>query len=283
MSEISKTSMFMSRLATLKQGQSTEKSNSVKSPADGAVPARPTAVQNNHNLTEPVTIVVSSLNEKVQDLQKLLDKVEKSISTLASSRDHVQNAVGLLEEAGGITIRARDTLKTAAGYEGNKDRLVELEDRFTAVLEKLDNLVNSAISGDVNLLKGETLTTTFDAEGKNQFNTTGLNLSPEALEFRNPDFSSLEKVQDARIDVMNAIDIGTTLRHIISSDLMLLQTRQEFSQSTISTLAEGAQSIPVADLGDEAANLLALQIRQQLTDSDIQLAAESQQHLLRQF
>ncbi|PZP57129.1 MAG: hypothetical protein DI586_01510 [Micavibrio aeruginosavorus] len=226
---------------------------------------------------------MTSLNEKAQDLQKLLDTVEKSISTLATSRDQVQNAIGILEEAGGITIRARDTLKTSAGYDGNKDRLAELETRYSAALEKLDALVNNPATGGVNLLKGESLTTSFDSAGKSQFTTTGLDLSPEALEFRNPDFSSLEKVQDARIDVMNAIDIGTTLRHIISSDLMLLQTRQEFSQSTISTLSEGAEAIPVGNLGDEAANLLALQIRQQLSDTDVQLAAESQQHLLKQF
>ncbi len=280
MSEISKTSMFMSRLATLKQGQVANP----KAVDDGKPsPSSATNIQNTQNLSEPVTIVVSSLNEKVQDLQKLLHKVEKSISTLATSRDHVQNAVGLLEEAGGITIRARDTLKTAAGYEGNKDRLAELETRFTAVLEKLDTLVNSATTNNVNLLKGETLTTSFDEDGKSQFTTSGLDLSPEALEFRNPDFSSLASVQDARIDVMNAIDIGTTLRHIISSDLMLLQTRQEFSQSTITTLAEGADTIPLTDLGDEAANLLALQIRQQLSESDVPLAAEGQQHLLKQF
>lgn len=281
MSEISNTSMFMSRLATLKQGQT---ANAAKTTTDGKTPAQSATVQNSNATSEPVTIVVTSLNEKVQDLQKLLDKVEKSIATLTASRDLVQEAVGILEEAGGITVRARDTLKTAAGFEGNKDRLAELETRFTGALEKLAQIVDKASINGVNLLKGETLETSFDEFGKNQFITSGLNLSPEALEFRNPDFSSLEKIQDARIDVMNAMDIGTTLRHILSSDLILMQTRQEFSEATISTLTAGAETIPIAaNLGDEAANLLALQIRQQLSETDTPLAAEGQQHLLKQF
>lgn len=222
------------------------------------------------------------LNEKVQDLQKLLDGIDKNISTLATSRDLAQVTVGLLEEAGGITVRARDTLKTAAGYEGNKGRIAELETRFTATLEKLAQLVDSASVNGVNLLRGETLQTDFDQKGKSQFITTGLDMTPEALEFRRPDFSTVEKVQDSRIDVMNAMDIATTLRHVLSSDLMLMQTRQEFSQSTILTMNAGAD-IAVADLGDEAASLLALQLRQQLTGSDDSLAAEGQQHILKQF
>lgn len=272
--EISQTSMFMSRLASLKQGQNADKNATVKTNTSGV--SAPTSIGQTDQ------IVVTSLNEKVQDLQKLLDGVSKNISTLATSRDFANKAVGILEELGGITVGARDTLKTKAGYEGNKDRLADLENKYTSALEKLGQLVDSANVNNVNLLKGETLTTSFDAEGKSRFETTGLDLSPQALEFRKPDFSSLEKVQDARIDVMNAIDVGTTLRHVLSSDLMLMQTRQEFSQNTISTLNAGAD-IPVADLGDEAANLLALQIRQQLGSSDSSLASESQQHILKQF
>lgn len=278
MSEISQTSMFMSRLASLKQGQAADKT---ATKTDN--PNTKTALAaSSTTSSEPVTIVVTSLNQKVQDLQKLLDGVEKNISTLTSSRELADQAIGILEEAGGITVRARDTLKTSAGYEGNKDRLAELETRYTAALEKLSTLVDKASVNGVNLLKGETLSTSFDQDNKTQFTTTGLDLTPETLEFRNPDFSTLENVQDSRIDVMNAMDIGTTLRHIISSDLILMQTRQEFSQQTISTLAAGAD-IPVADLGDEAASLLALQLRQQLTESDVPLADESQQHLLKQF
>ena len=277
--EISQTSMFMSRIATLKKSQASgvaaDKNATINSgAAQSAASTTP--------LAQSDKIVVTSLNEKVQDLQKLLDSVAKNISALSTSRDRASEAVGILEEAGGLTVRARETLKTNAGYEGNKDRLSALETAFTGALEKLAQLVDSSNVAGVNLLKGETLTTSFDAEGKNIFETSGLDISPEVLEFRKPDFSSLEKVQDSRIDVMNAIDVATTLRHVLSSDLMLMQTRQEFSQNTISTLSEGA-NIPVADLGDEAANLLALQIRQQLSASDASLASESQQHILKQF
>ena len=276
--EISQTSMFMSRLAQLKQAKTA--SADTGAPKQIQTPASSTATP----LAEPVSIVVTSLNEKVQDLQNLLDGIEKNISLLASSRDRVNEAIGVLEEAGGITVRARDTLKTAAGYDGNKDRIAELENRFNATLEKLGKLVDDSAKGGVNLLKGETLSTILDSSGKSSSSTTGIDLSPTALDFRKPDFTSLASVQDSRIDVMNALDIATSLRHVLSSDLMLMQTRQEFSIETISTLSEGAKATPsAAGIGDEAASLLALQLRQQLSESDISLASESQQFLLKQF
>jgi len=276
--EISQTSMFMSRLAQLKQAKA--------APSDGPFPARNAAAPATPApppSSEPVSIVVTSLNEKVLDLQKLLDGIGKNITALATSRDRADEAIGILEEAGGITVRARDTLKTAAGYEGNKDRIAELEKRFSGALEKLSHLVEGSSLNGINLLKGDTLSIALDNTGKNQLATTGIDLSPETLEFRNPDFKTASGVQDSRIDVMNALDIATTLRHVLSSDLMLLQTRQEFSLETISTLSEGAKAMPSQNIGDEAASLLALQLRQQLSENDLPLAGESQQFLLKQF
>jgi hypothetical protein len=233
---------------------------------------------------ETTTLAMSSLHQKAHDLHKLLDTLDRSITTLTSSRDSINEVVALIEEAGGITIRARDTLKTAAGYEGNKDRLAELENRYKTVLAKIDATVAAADIRGVNLLKGHTLTTSFgDRTGGSDLVTHGYDLTSAGLEFRTPDFSSPFKVQDSRIDVMNGIDIAVTLRHQVTSDIMLIQTRQEFSQNTIETLNAGASSIRLNDLGEEAANLLALQIRQQLGETDESLASESQRHLLKQF
>jgi protein subunit release factor B len=82
---------------------------------------------------------------------------------------------------------------------------------------------------------------------------------------------------------MNGIDIAVTLRHQVTSDMMLIQTRQEFSQNAMASLNAGSEKIELKDLGDEAANLLALQIRQQLSETVEPLASEAQQSLLKQF
>lgn len=282
-SQIPMTSSLMTRLLGLKSAQTTGTEKTAvptavgdKTKISAQTEAAPTA-------TETTTIAVTSLNQKAQDLQKLLDTLDTSISTLNTARDTINDVVALAEEAGGITVRARDTLKTAAGYEGNKDRLAELEARFQSVIAKIDAAVEKAAVKGVNLLKGDTLITKFDNDGRSALDTQGTDLTAAGLGFRKPDFSNAFKVQDSRIDVMNAIDIAVTLRHQVSSDAMLIQTRQEFSENTIETLNAGASKVQFNDLGEEAANLLVLQIRQQLSANDEPLAAESQQYMLKQF
>ena len=281
MAEIPMTSVLMTRLLGL------------KSPQAGGVPVSSVAGGDKSSATsqnaaavlsaDQTTLFVTSLNKTSQNLQTVFDALGRSLTTLQGARDAANNVIGILEEAGGITVRARDTLRTSAGYEGNKDRLAELEDRYSAVLKKLDGAVDKASAQGVNLLKADTLTTVFDAEGKCTLVTQGFDVTAKGLEMRAPKFSSLESVQDSRIDVMNAIDIATTLRNQISSDVMLLQTRQEFSENAIAAMASGSEHIQQNNLTDEAANLLALQIRQQLSETESPLASEAQSHLLRQF
>ena len=280
-SDIPMTSTLMTRLLGLKTGQTAARPD--RATATGDKPAISAQTAPARTTTETTTIAVTSLNQKAQDLQKLLDGLDRSITTLQTARDAINDVVGLLEEAGGITVRARDTLKTAAGYEGNKDKLAEMETRYMNVLERLDAAIEKVSGKGANLLKGEDLTTAFDNESASTLVTQGSNLTAAGLEIRKPDFSSAFKVQDSRIDIMNAIDIAVTLRHQVTSDMMLIQTRQEFSQNTIETLNSGASKIQFNDLGEEAANLLALQIRQQIGLNDDPLASEAQHHLLKQF
>lgn len=282
MSEISQTSMFLSRLANLKQSQSAAvKSPNEKSPVQQSL--NPSATKSSTPVSEPVTIVVTTLNDKVQDLQKLLNGLDQSISSLNTSIGYVDEAIAALEEAGGISVRARDILKAEEASQDSKTRIAELEKRFDSAIEKIGAVVGKSSVNGVNLLKAETLVTKFDQDGKSVIETSGVDLSPETLEIRPADFSSNAGIQDARIDVMNALDVTTTLRHMLTSDKILIQTRQEFSQETISTLSAGAKDLPIGNVGDEAANLLALQIRQQLSETNLPLAAESQQHILKQF
>lgn len=281
MSEIPMTSVLMTRLLGLRSPQGGAVSVSSATGGD-----KPSATSQNGPAVlsaDQTTLFVTSLNKTSQNLQTVFDALGRSLTTLQGARDAANNVIGILEEAGGITVRARDTLRTSAGYEGNKDRLAELEDRYSAVLKKLDSAVDKASAQGVNLLKADTLTTVFDTEGKSTLVTQGFDVTAKGLEMRAPKFSSLESVQDSRIDVMNAIDIATTLRNQISSDVMLLQTRQEFSENAIAAMASGSEHIQQNNLTDEAANLLALQIRQQLSETESPLASEAQSHLLRQF
>ncbi len=89
---------------------------------------------------------------------------------------------------------------------------------------------------------------------------------------------------DARLDALGAA--LTQLRSQASgfgSNLSIVQNRQEFTKSMITTLQVGADALVLADSNEEAANLLALQTRQQLSTTALSLASQADQAVLRLF
>ncbi|MAN80522.1 MAG: hypothetical protein CMM77_11790 [Rhodospirillaceae bacterium] len=88
-------------------------------------------------------------------------------------------------------------------------------------------------------------------------------------------------------NVVTGLDAAlTTLRsegQKLGSNVALLQTRLDFTESYINVLEEGAGKLTLADLNQEGANLLALQTRQQLGISALAFAGQSEQGILALF
>jgi len=78
----------------------------------------------------------------------------------------------------------------------------------------------------------------------------------------------------------------TTLRtqaQILGSNVALLNTRFNFTESYVNTLQGGSDKLTLADINEEGANLLALQTRQQLGIQSLSLAAQAEASILRLF
>jgi flagellin-like hook-associated protein FlgL len=78
----------------------------------------------------------------------------------------------------------------------------------------------------------------------------------------------------------------TTLRSTASSlgsNVALLQTRLDFTQTYVNTLEEGGSKLTLADINEEGANLLALQTRQQLGIQSLSFAGQAEQSVLGLF
>ena len=83
--------------------------------------------------------------------------------------------------------------------------------------------------------------------------------------------------------LVNSLDSAlTTLRtksQTLGSNVALLQTRLDFTESYVNTLQGGADKLTLADLNEEGANLLALQTRQQLGISALSFAGQAEQEI----
>ena len=66
-------------------------------------------------------------------------------------------------------------------------------------------------------------------------------------------------------------------------NLSTVQNRQNFTENMIDTLKAGADKLTLADMNEEAANMLSLQTRQQLGVNSLSLASEASQSVLKIF
>lgn len=194
--------------------------------------------------------------------------------------------------AGPVTIvPPTDVVLAAAGndiserfsFSGSNADVTQFQDDFNVIRGQIDSLVEDANIRGVNLLQGDTLTTFFNEDRTNTLATVGSDLSAAGLGIKVANFSNTANVQlsiDATITALDAVrNFGTT----IANSLSIIQTRRDFTESTITTLKAGANDLITADQNEEGANLLALQTRQQLGVTALSLAAQSQQSVLRLF
>lgn len=194
--------------------------------------------------------------------------------------------------AGPVTIvPPTDVVLAAAGndiserfsFSGSNADVTQFQDDFNVIRGQIDSLVEDANIRGVNLLQGDNLTTFFNEDRSNTLTTVGSDLSAAGLGIKVANFSNTANVQlsiDATITALDAVrNFGTT----IANSLSIIQTRRDFTESTITTLKAGANDLITADQNEEGANLLALQTRQQLGVTALSLAAQSQQSVLRLF
>ena len=69
----------------------------------------------------------------------------------------------------------------------------------------------------------------------------------------------------------------------LGNNYSIITTRQDFTESLINVLTEGADKLTLADMNEESANMLALQTRQQLAINSLSLASQASQSILKLF
>ncbi|MFQ5619966.1 MAG: flagellin, partial [Rhodospirillales bacterium] len=97
------------------------------------------------------------------------------------------------------------------------------------------------------------------------------------------DAAFTNQVNSLVTDLQSALDTLRTKTKTLGSNVALLQTRLEFTESYVNTLQTGADKLTLADLNEEGANLLALQTRQQLGVQALSFAGQAEQGILALF
>ncbi|KFC69116.1 Flagellar hook-associated protein FliD [Devosia sp. LC5] len=242
--------------------------------ADGAAPAGGAAVLG----FGADTNVAKSTDELVSEINKNTDLEGFVRASNDNGKLRIENlSTQTLEVTQGTT---------ASEIAGNAVR-ADLANQFNELRDQLDKLSDDASFNGINLLRGDKLKITFNetgtssidiqSKGEDAVNAANLKLSTT--------LTAKDLDSDAGIDafldqVKGALNSVRSQASSFGSNLSIVQNRQDFTKSMINTLETGAGNLTLADMNQEAANMMALQTRQSLGTSTLSMANQADQSIL---
>ncbi|SEP99001.1 flagellin N-terminal helical region [Devosia sp. YR412] len=195
-----------------------------------------------------------------------------------STKDLTIDGVGSNGKVDGTSTAATKIL-------GNTVR-ADLASQFNELRDQLDKTADDASFNGINLLRGDNLKITFNETGTSSIDiSTKGSAQVNAANMGVYDIKAEDLDSDATIDSLLG-DLKTALNDVRSqssafgSNLSIVQNRQDFTKNMINTLQTGGANLTLADMNEEAANLLALQTRQSLSSSSLSLASQADQSVL---
>ncbi|MBR1604686.1 MAG: flagellin [Alphaproteobacteria bacterium] len=224
-----------------------------------------------------------SLSNRANDLSSLLDSMGQAISTIKAADEGIEAITSYVEQAKAVATSALDTTDaTARGkYMG----------QFNSIREQIDKLATDAGYKGINLLKGGSLTVTFNEGRDNQLIINGVNATTGGdLAIAAGAAWNTGEVADQNTAIGSAITAATnaisklrTFASDFGNNYSIVETRESFTTNLINVLEEGADKLTLADMNEESANMLALQTRQQLAINSLSLASQAAQSVLKLF
>ena len=96
-------------------------------------------------------------------------------------------------------------------------------------------------------------------------------------------WATVTNINAAFTDINAAIESLRSNSQALSTNLGIIQARENFTEEFINVLLGGGDKLTLADTNEEAANMLALQTRQQLGIESLSMASQSAQSILALF
>lgn len=240
-------------------------------------------LEDSDTLEQAATKIATALNDGTDGVKDAEDTVIGGFTaTVENGQIKISNSKGIVANVSG-TISGI----TFNGEIGNSTRTTSMK-QYNEILDQIDQLAKDSGYKGVNLLQDNDLKVVFNEDRSSYLtiNGTFADTSDEGLkisraeDWTNPDNEAI----DASIsELENAI---TSLRNMASefgNNYLIVENRENFTESLINVLEEGSDKLTLADMNEESANMLALQTRQQLAINSLSLASQAAQSVLSLF
>jgi len=204
------------------------------------------------------------------------------------------NGQGVLtiSRQGGTAMEAGDITTTSASVAesdiaANSDELIAKRAQYTKLLAQINDLKDDAFYKGKNLLGGTSAAYNMTVKFGNSHTLTveGFDGSATGLGITT---ASSTWVDETSIDVsITQLESALSKLRIesskLSSNLAVVNARDEWISSVANVLQTGADKLTLADTNEEGANMLMLQTRQSLSTSALSLSAQAAQSVLKLF
>lgn len=272
MSSVTLTSSISQNLSSLQATQSLMDDTSYKLTTGKKV---------NSALDDPINYFLSQEHtQKSSDLSSLKDGMSEGIETLNAASTGIDSITDLIDTAKSLakSALAADSSSEAAAY----------VTQYNAVLDDIDAAAEDSGYGSINLLNSDNLEVTV-SDDNSKITVKGFSAKSSDLGIN--DATSWWDTTSANATNINAAiteltAAKTTLRansKTLASQLNIITNRQDFCESMISTLDEGAANLVNADTTEEGVNLTTLQTQQSLGVQSLSIANSAAQAVLNLF
>ncbi len=216
-------------------------------------------------------------NNRASDLADRKDGMSEAVQAIKSADNGISAITALIQSAKGLASAATATNDTLSQ--------VTYESQFVAIQSQITTLASDSGYRGTNLLTDGTLSIEFSQKtGDANLTVNGFKSDAKTLGVTSTaNWSTVANATQALANMDNALTTLRTKSSTLASNLSVITTRQDFTNSMINTLQQGADGLTLADMNQEGANMLMLQTRQSLGTTALSMSSQAAQSVLRLF
>ncbi len=215
--------------------------------------------------------------------EKPVSIVNNTDKSLSYSPPDIPGITKVSDNFSGLPDIDTEMAKNKEPIDGRLVDYSENENQYQNFLLQYDMLISDAFYKGVNLLSGQNLKVNFNEDRSSKIDVTGVKADSDSLRLKTKEWKTAEDIEKSVSELENAINSLRGFASQFGNYYSIVTTRQDFTENLINVLEEGADKLPLADMNQESANMLALQTSQQLAVNSLSLASQASQSILRLF
>ena len=215
--------------------------------------------------------------DRASDLNDRKDGMSEAVQTIKNADNGIKAITSLIQAAKGLASSASATSDTLSQ--------VTYESQFLQIKSQITTLASDSGYRGTNLLTDGTLAIEFAPKaGDAKLTVAGFKADAVDLGITSVVNWAVAGNPASALSYMDtALTTLRTKSSTLASNLSVITTRQEFTDSVINTLQQGADGLTLADMNNEGANMLMLQTRQSLGTTALSMSSQAAQSVLRLF